>query len=175
MFCDLKGATRMPAFAKSRHRAVTTTLLPTSDAVPMTIRDLALMLVANFSLHGDQQTDLRVGIDRHAVARRGMEAPCPQRLQDHVVKARIVCRLGQRYDDFTRGRNSKACDGDGFHHLVAHVVGNSGRRRIGWFGTAAARAKAASRARACTGSGAVARACARSISDTTLTSADSFA
>src|SRR5258708_10497559 len=43
MFCDLKGATRTPARAKARHSAVTTTLLPTSDAVPITIKVLALI------------------------------------------------------------------------------------------------------------------------------------
>src|SRR5262245_40211605 len=43
MFCDLKGATRTPARENARHSAVTTTLLPTSEAVPMTIKLLALM------------------------------------------------------------------------------------------------------------------------------------
>src|SRR5208283_3926809 len=42
MFCDLKGATRTPARANTRHSAVTTTLLPTFDAVPITIKLLAL-------------------------------------------------------------------------------------------------------------------------------------
>ena len=42
MFCDLNGATRTPARANARHSAVTTTLLPTSDAVPITIKLLAL-------------------------------------------------------------------------------------------------------------------------------------
>src|ERR1700722_10385520 len=45
MFCDLKGATRTPLRAKARHSAVTTTLLPTSDAVPITIRVLALIRI----------------------------------------------------------------------------------------------------------------------------------
>src|SRR5579864_8177988 len=44
MFCDLNGATRMPARANARHNAVTTTLLPTSDAVPITIRLLAVIV-----------------------------------------------------------------------------------------------------------------------------------
>src|ERR1019366_6972805 len=42
MFCDLKGATRTPARANTRHSAVTTTVLPTYDAVPITIKLLAL-------------------------------------------------------------------------------------------------------------------------------------
>jgi hypothetical protein len=44
MFCDLNGATRTPARAKARQIAVTITLLPTSDAVPITIRLLALKI-----------------------------------------------------------------------------------------------------------------------------------
>src|SRR5271166_672009 len=42
MFCALNGATRTPARANARHSAVTITLLPTSDAVPITIKLLAL-------------------------------------------------------------------------------------------------------------------------------------
>src|SRR5258707_11505624 len=42
MFWDLNGATRTPARANARHSAVTITLLPTSDAVPITIKLLAL-------------------------------------------------------------------------------------------------------------------------------------
>src|SRR5581483_2877351 len=43
MFCALKGTTAWPARAKLRQSAVTTTLLPTSDAVPITISDFALI------------------------------------------------------------------------------------------------------------------------------------
>jgi len=43
MFCDLNGATRKPARLNARHSAVLMMLLPTSDAVPMTIKVLALI------------------------------------------------------------------------------------------------------------------------------------
>src|SRR5258708_31924528 len=42
MFWDLNGATRTLARANARHSAVTITLLPTSDAVPITIKLRAL-------------------------------------------------------------------------------------------------------------------------------------
>jgi len=43
MFCDLKGATENPWFLKMRQRAVTIRLLPAEEAVPTTIRFLALI------------------------------------------------------------------------------------------------------------------------------------
>src|SRR5919202_342191 len=43
MFWALKGATRNPSWRKIRHRAATSRLLPTDDAVPCTISVLAGM------------------------------------------------------------------------------------------------------------------------------------
>jgi hypothetical protein len=40
------------------------------------------------SLHGDQQADLGIRIDRYAIPRRWMEAPGPRRFQNYVVARR---------------------------------------------------------------------------------------
>ncbi len=45
MFCGLKGATRRPLRAKTRHSPVTSTLLPASEVVPWTIRVRAVKLI----------------------------------------------------------------------------------------------------------------------------------
>src|ERR1700688_1674044 len=65
MFCDLKGATRTPARAKARPSAATTTLLPTSDAVPIIIRLFARMHFATFrSRSSEIELHARDEIDR---------------------------------------------------------------------------------------------------------------
>src|SRR3990172_5033768 len=46
MFWDLKCATRRPSCLRMRQRAATSTLLPTEEAVPCTIRVLALVAIA---------------------------------------------------------------------------------------------------------------------------------
>src|SRR5579875_4131053 len=58
MFCDLNGATRIPARANSLQRPVTTTLLPTSEAVPIIIRlrAFAAVFIAFPNIYPDYQS-----------------------------------------------------------------------------------------------------------------------
>src|ERR1700674_334675 len=75
MFCDLKGATRTPARAKARPSAATTTLLPTSAAVPLIIRLFARRLFTRFRSRGSPseiELHARDEIDRRRLEAEGL-------------------------------------------------------------------------------------------------------